>query len=200
MFNLRIFEIPDLSRTAKGLPLVNLVQLEPDEMVTSVLTRDPKGKVSEQRNAEEENQDKVASKTYKYFMMATQKGIVKKTDLSEFAKIRANGLTAIKLEAEDQLIWVKATTGNDEIILITKDGKSVRFKETDVRPMGRSTRGVTGIKFKSSEDAVVGMAVVESNDQKLLTLSERGYGKMSLLKEYATQKRGGTRKIGRAHV
>lgn len=192
VFNLRIFEIPDLSRTAKGLPLVNLVQLEPDEMVTSVLTRDPKGKVSEQRNADEENQDKVVSKTYKYFMMATQKGIVKKTDLSEFAKIRANGLTAIKLEAEDQLIWVKATTGNDEIILITKDGKSVRFKETDVRPMGRSTRGVTGIKFKSSEDAVVGMAVVEGNDQKLLTLSERGYGKMSLLKEYATQKRGGT--------
>ncbi len=189
VFNLRIFEIPDLGRTAKGLPLVNLIQLDPDEIVTSVLTRDSKGKVSEKRNEGEKN---TVAKVYKYFLMATKKGIVKKTELSEFSKIRSNGLTAIKLEEGDQLSWVKATTGESEIIIITKEGKSVRFKETDVRPMGRSTRGVTGIKFKKETDEVVGMGIVENDEQKLLTLSEHGFGKMSLLKEYTKQKRGGT--------
>ena len=189
VFNLRIFEIPDLSRTAKGLPLVNLVQLAPEEMVTSVLTRDPKGKVAEGKSEKEKD---AKEKTAKYFLMATEKGNIKKTLLSEFAKIRANGLTAIKLEEDDQLICVKATTGDDEAILITKEGKSVRFKETDARPMGRSTKGVMGIRFRSKTDSVIGMGIVESNDQMLLTLSEFGYGKMSALKEYATQKRAGT--------
>ncbi len=190
VFNLRIFEIPDLGRTAKGLPLVNLIQLEPEEIVTSVLTRNPKGSVAE--GTKNEDEAKVATKEYKYFLMATEKGIVKKTALSEFSKIRSNGLTAIKLEDSDQLTWVKATTGNDEAILITSEGKSVRFKETDVRPMGRSTRGVTGIRFRSKTDSVVGMGIVDNNEQKLLTLSEYGYGKMSVLKEYTTQKRAGT--------
>lgn len=189
VFNLRIFEIPDLSRTAKGLPLVNLVQLAPEEMVTSVLTRDPKGKVAEGKSEKEKD---AKEKTAKYFLMATEKGNIKKTLLSEFAKIRANGLTAIKLEEDDQLICVKATTGDDEAILITREGKSVRFKETDARPMGRSTKGVMGIRFRSKTDSVIGMGIVESNDQMLLTLSEFGYGKMSALKEYATQKRAGT--------
>lgn len=183
IFSLRIFEIPDLGRTAKGLPLVNLVQLEPDETVRSVITRDPKGVVGEGKEGEQ--------KEYKYILMATQNGLVKKTELKEFEKIRANGLTAIKLEEGDQLIGVKVTTGSDEAILITQEGKSVRFKESDVRPMGRSTKGVTGIKFRTKTDQVVGMGIVESNEQKLLTLSEYGYGKMSLLKEYATQKRAG---------
>ena len=84
--------------------------------------------------------------------MATENGVVKKTALPEFKQIRANGLTAIKLDQGDQLIGVKATTGDDQAIILTREGKSVRFKETDVRPMGRSTRGVTGIKFRSKED------------------------------------------------
>lgn len=190
-FTLRIFEIPDLGRTAKGLPLVNLVQLGPDERVTSVLTRDPKGKIAEGKSTEEAKEKETARK-YKYLLMATQKGVVKKTALSEFTKIRANGLTAVRLDEGDELIWVKATTGSDEAIILTKEGKSVRFKETDVRPMGRSTRGVTGIKFRSTEDRVVGMGIVENDEQQLLTLSEYGFGKMTPLKEYATQKRGGT--------
>jgi len=190
VFNLRIFEIPDSSRTAKGLPIVNLIQLDQDESITSVLTRDPKGNVSEQkRNSQNEKEEKDSAK---YFLMVTKKGIVKKTQLSEFSKIRSNGLTAIKLDADDQLTWVKATTGNDEIMIVTRDGKSIRFKETDVRPMGRVTRGITGIRFKKDTDYVVGMGVVKSNEQKLLTLSENGYGKMTALKEYPTQKRGGT--------
>ena len=141
---------------------------------------------------QEEAKKEETTREYKYLLMATLKGVIKKTDLSEFSKIRANGLTAIKLDEGDELIWVKATTGNDEAIILTKEGKSVRFKETDVRPMGRSTRGVTGIKFRSSEDTVVGMGIVENNEQQLLTLSEHGFGKMTPLKEYATQKRGGT--------
>jgi len=190
VFNLRIFEIPDSSRTAKGLPIVNLIQLEQDESITSVLTRDPKGNVSEQkRNSQNEKEE---NESVKYFLMVTKKGIIKKTKLSEFSKIRSNGLTAIKLDADDQLTWVKATTGNDEIMIVTKDGKSIRFKETDVRPMGRITRGITGIKFKKDTDYVIGMGVVKNNEQKLLTLSENGYGKMTVLKEYPTQKRAGT--------
>lgn len=190
-YTLRVFEIPDLGRTAKGLPLVNLVQLDPDELVTSVLTRDPKGKVREGKSTEEAKKEE-NEKGYKYLLMSTQMGVVKKTDLSEFTKIRSNGLTAIKLDEGDQLIGVKATTGNDEAIILTKEGKSVRFKETDVRPMGRSTRGVTGIKFRTKTDSVIGMGIVDNDEQKLLTLSEHGFGKMTPLKEYATQKRGGS--------
>ena len=191
VYTLRIFEIPDLGRTAKGLPLVNLVQLDTEELVTSVLTRDPKGKIAEGKSTEEAKKKETA-REYKYLLMATENGVVKKTALPEFKKIRANGLTAIKLDQGDQLIGVKATTGDDQAIILTREGKSVRFKETDVRPMGRSTRGVTGIKFRSKEDRVVGIGIVESDKQQLLTLSEYGFGKMTALKEYATQKRGGT--------
>ncbi len=185
VYNLRIFEIPELGRTAKGLPLVNLIQLDQNEVVTSVLTRNPKGEISKDIEGGEQ-------KEYKYFLMVTEKGVVKKTELKEFSKIRSNGLTAIKLEEGDQLIWVKPTTGADQVITVTKEGKSIRFKESDVRPMGRSTRGVTGIKFKKSDDCVIGMGIVDNDNQQLLTLSENGYGKMSLLKEYGVQKRGGT--------
>jgi len=185
VFNLRIFEIPEYGRTAKGLPLVNLVQLEPDEIITSVLTRDPKGLIKERQASGE----KIA---YEYFLMVTEKGIIKKTELSEFAKIRSNGLTAIKLETGDQLSWVKPTTGKDEVLIVTAEGKSVRFKESDVRPMGRNTRGVTAIKFKSATDNVAGMGIVKNDDMLVLTLSENGFGKMSILKDYPAQKRGGT--------
>jgi len=185
VFNLRIFEIPEYGRTAKGLPLVNLVQLEPEEIITSVLTRDPKGVIKEQQASGD-------AVPYEFFLMVTEKGIIKKTELSEFAKIRSNGLTAIKLETGDQLAWVKPTTGKDEILIVTAEGKSVRFKESDVRPMGRNTRGVTAIKFKSTTDCVAGMGIVKNNEMRVLTLSENGFGKMSILKEYPTQKRGGT--------
>lgn len=185
VFNLRIFEIPEYGRTAKGLPLVNLVQLEPEEIITSVLTRDPKGVIKEQQASGD-------AVPYEFFLMVTEKGIIKKTELSEFAKIRSNGLTAIKLETGDSLAWVKPTTGKDEVLIVTAEGKSVRFKESDVRPMGRNTRGVTAIKFKSTTDCVAGMGIVKNDDMMVLTLSENGFGKMSVLKEYPTQKRGGT--------
>jgi DNA gyrase subunit A len=183
VFNLRIFEIPEYGRTAKGLPLVNLVQLEQNEVINSVLTRGPKGTIS---------QNGTNGLIYKYFMMVTQKGIIKKTAVEEFAKIRTNGLTAIKLEEGDELSWIKPTTGEDDVLIITTEGKSVRFKESDVRPMGRSTRGVTAIKFKTNTDLVIGMGIIRSDENKLLTLSQKGFGKMSFLKEYPLQKRGGS--------
>jgi len=129
---------------------------------------------------------------FKYFLMVTKGGIIKKTDLKQFSKIRANGLTAIKLEPNDELIWVKPTTGDDNVILVTAEGKSIRFSEKDVRPLGRSTRGVTAMKFKTDTDYIVGMGVVRKNQDKLFTLSENGHGKMTKLSEYPLQKRGGT--------
>ncbi len=193
VFNTRIFEIPEYGRTAKGIPLINLVQLDQNEIITSILTRDPKGGVMGSEEVQE-GQDEVIveRKDFKYFLMVTRNGVIKKTDLGEFAKIRSNGLTAIKLEINDELIWVKPTTGEDEIILVTAEGKSIRFSEKDVRPMGRSTRGVTAMKFKTETDCIVGMGVVRANENRLFTLSEKGFGKMTSLSEYAKQKRGGT--------
>jgi DNA gyrase subunit A len=185
VFNTRIFEIPEYGRVAKGIPFINLVQLDQNEIITSILTRNAKGGIK----MSEEEQEK---KEFKYLLMATKEGIIKKTDLSQFAKIRSNGLTAIKLEPNDELIWVKPTTGDDEVILITAEGKSIRFSEKDVRPMGRNTRGVTAMKFKSESDHIVGMGIIKNNEDRLFTLSENGFGKMSLLKEYTKQKRGGS--------
>jgi DNA gyrase subunit A len=194
VFNTRIFEIPEYGRTAKGIPLINLVQLDQNEIITSILTRDPKGGVmgSEEIQEGQETKGVVNRQNFKYFLMVTKGGVIKKTDMGEFAKIRSNGLTAIKLEINDELIWVRPTTGEDEIILVTSEGKSIRFSEKDVRAMGRSTRGVTAMKFKTNTDFIVGMGVVRENEHRLLTVSEKGYGKMSLLKEYTKQKRGGT--------
>ena len=194
VFSTRIFEIPEYGRTAKGIPLINLVQLDQNEIITSILTRDPKGGVMGSEEIQEKQDEKgVIKKTdFKYFLMVTRGGIIKKTDLNQFSKIRANGLTAIKLEPNDELIWVKPTTGTDNIILITAEGKSIRFSEKDVRPLGRSTRGVTAMKFKTDTDYIVGMGVIRTNENRLFTLSEYGYGKMTKLSGYPLQKRGGT--------
>ena len=185
VYCLRVFEIPEYGRSAKGIPLVNLAQLEQDELITSILARDPKGEVFEKK---EEGEHKVA----KFLMMATKKGVVKKTELEQFTKIRANGLVAIKLDAGDELTWVKATTGEDELIIVTHEGRSIRFHEKDTRPQGRNTRGVRGIKFKNDSDYVVDMGVARNEEDQLLCLSTKGYGKMTKLKDYPTQKRGGS--------
>ena len=194
VFSTRIFEIPEYGRTAKGIPLINLVQLDQNEIITSILTRDPKGGVMGSEEIQEQQDEKgVVRKTdFKYFLMVTKGGIIKKTDLKQFSKIRANGLTAIKLEPNDELIWVKPTTGDDNVILVTAEGKSIRFSEKDVRPLGRNTRGVTAMKFKTDTDYIVGMGVVRKNEDKLFTLSENGHGKMTKLSGYPLQKRGGT--------
>ncbi len=192
VFNTRIFEIPEYGRTAKGIPLINLVQVEQNEKITSILTRDPKGGVMGSEEAQEGQEELVKPSSFKYFLMVTKKGIIKKTEITHFEKIRSNGLTAIKLDSGDDLKWVRPTTGDDDVVLVTASGKSIRFNEKDVRPMGRSTRGVTAMKFKSADDCIVGMGVVRVDENKLFTLSERGYGKMTKLSEYPKQKRGGS--------
>jgi DNA gyrase subunit A len=185
VFNLRVFEIPEYSRTAKGLPLVNLIQLDQDETINSFVTRDPKGGVGEGKGQEDYEKNK-------YFTMATKNGIIKKTEIGEFGNIRTNGLIAINLECNDELTWVRPTTGEDDLILITAEGKSIRFEESEVRPMGRTAKGVTAMKFKSKDDHIVSMDVVREDSFRLLTVSERGYAKMTELKEYGTQKRAGS--------
>jgi DNA gyrase subunit A len=185
VYNLRVFEIPEYSRTAKGLPLVNLIQLEQDETINSFVTRDPKGGVRESKEEEEK-------KSNKYFTMATKNGIIKKTEIGEYENIRTNGLIAINLETNDELTWVRPTTGEDEIILITAEGKSIRFNEQEVRAMGRTAKGVTAMKFKTESDYIVSMDVVRDDNYRLLTVSERGYAKMTELKEYSTQRRAGS--------
>ncbi|MCD4756244.1 DNA gyrase subunit A [bacterium] len=185
VYTLRVFEIPEYSRTAKGLPLVNLISLEQDDLVTSFVTRDPKGGVGEGKDSD----DKVHNK---FFTMVTKNGVIKKTLISEFSNIRTNGLIALTLAEGDKLTWVKPTTGDNDVILITSEGKSIRFKESDVRAMGRTAKGVTAMKFKSKTDYIVGMGIIKSEDFRLLTISQGGYAKMTELKEYGTQKRAGS--------
>ncbi|MBI2356556.1 DNA gyrase subunit A [Candidatus Dojkabacteria bacterium] len=178
VFRIRAFEIPEYGRTAKGIPIVNLITLEQGELVTSVL------------NMSRGTDEKGAK--YMYLFMATRKGTVKKTDISDFDKIRATGLIAAKLEGNDELLTVEPTSGEHDIILVTKEGKNIRFKEEDVRPTGRNTMGVRGIKFAKENDEVISMEALSSDEGTLLTISEFGFGKKSKLSGYATQGRGGS--------
>lgn len=185
VFSLRVFEIPEYGRTAKGLPLVNLIQLEQDEAINSFVTRDPKGGVGEGKGQED-------FESNKYFTMATKNGIIKKSEIGEFENIRSNGLIAISLEDDDELTWVRPTTGDDDLILVTTEGKSIRFNEEEVRPMGRTAKGVKAMKFRTKSDYIVSMDVIRDDSFRLLTVSDNGYAKMTELAEYKAQKRAGS--------
>ena len=129
------------------------------------------------------------SQTSNFVFLATRKGTVKKTKVEEFANIRKNGLTAIKLEAGDELVWARLTTGKDEVILVTHQGKSIRFSETEAKAQGRDTIGVRGIKL-SKDDYVVGMETVKEGE--LLVVSENGIGKRTEMSQFPKQKRAGS--------
>ncbi len=174
VFQTKAYEIPESTRIAKGQSIVNFLSLSQDESITALIPF---------------NKDD----NYKYLLMTTQMGTVKKTAISEFENVRRSGLIAIKLEKEDALRWVDATTGSDEVVVTTRNGQAIRFKESDVRGMGRTAAGVRGIKLKK-DDAVVGMDIVFKNQKgnQLLVISENGYGKRSDLKFYKVQKRGGS--------
>jgi DNA gyrase subunit A len=215
VFVIKAYDIPEFQRTAKGIPIVNLIQVEQGEIVTSILNKNFKSFLSklpsEAELAEMPETTKAEIAAYnkkvqgldlKYLFMATKHGTVKKTEISDFQNIRANGLIAIKLQEGDELKWVIPTTGENHVILVTANGKCIRFKEEDVRHTGRATMGVTGIKFKSNEDVVISMDVVyaDLNDlltdgsgvSKLFSLSENGYAKVTKLTEYESQNRSGT--------
>lgn len=176
VFQLKGYEIPPSTRTAKGQAMVNFLQLAPEEKVSAILPLDE-------------------VEIYKYLVMVTKGGVIKKTDIGDFAVVRRSGLIAIKLKPGDRLEWVDFSTGKDNIVLSTQAGQAIRFEEKNVRPMGRTASGVRGIRLKG-DDIIVGMDVVDSiskvDDLELLVVMKNGYGKRSPLKEYKIQGRGGS--------
>ena len=158
------------------MAVVNLLSLQPEEKVTSIV-----------KYSKDE-----ATSSDGYLFMATTNGTIKKTLAKEYDNIRTNGLIAIKLDDGDELRWVRPTSGKDDIIMSTAFGQAIRFNEADVRPMGRSARGVRGLRLRPG-DKVVGMDVVSSDDknQQLLVMSEKGYGKMTKVSNFPLHKRGG---------
>ncbi len=171
MYWLKVYQLPEAGRATRGKAIVNLINKASDEKVTAVL---PVKEFSE--NA--------------FLIMVTAKGVVKKTSLSAYSNPRVAGIIAINLKEGDQLINVRQTGGDAEVLLATRNGMAIRFKETDVREMGRSTTGVHGIKLKT-DDEVVGMELLEEGTT-ILSATETGYGKRTNAKEYRTQTRGGT--------
>lgn len=170
VYRLKAYEIPEASRTARGTAIINLLQLSPGEKITAMI---PIKEYHKNKN----------------LFMVTKKGIVKKTSLMEFSNVRKNGLTAINLREDDELIEVKATDENNEIFCITRQGMCIRFKETDVRATGRSSIGVIGMNL-APEDEIVGMQLNTQGDS-LLIVSENGMGKRTNLHEFMVQRRGG---------
>jgi DNA gyrase subunit A len=169
-YRLKVHEIPEAGRQARGIAVINLISLDPDEKVTAVIpVKDFEGD--------------------SYLFMATKYGMVKKTSLSEYANIRSNGLIGISLKEGDELIGVRLTDGKQDIILGMADGLAIRFDEQDVRPMGRATQGVKGVEL-SRGDSVIGMDIAKDGSD-VLVVTKNGYGKRTALSEYRKQTRGG---------
>lgn len=172
VFRLKAYEVPMASLVAKGVAAVNLLQLQPEEKITSII-----------------GQKKEDSGEDGYLFMATKKGTVKKTPLKDYSNIRTNGLIAIKLDDDDELCWIQKTSGNDSILISTSAGQAIRFDEKDVRSMGRAARGVRGVRLRP-KDIVVGMDIAR-DDAKLMVISQNGYGKLTKISNFPSHKRGG---------
>jgi DNA gyrase subunit A len=172
VFKLPTYEIPQAGRVAKGQAIVNLLQLQPEERITAILKANLEGKT--------------------HLFMTTNKGTVKRTELTEFENIRRSGLIAQKLREGDELKWVVATSGKDEIFLLTKKGKAIRFPEGDVRSMGRAAAGVIGVRLGDGDEVVEAALITDPTHSKLLVVMENGLGKMTSVTEYRFQGRGGS--------
>jgi DNA gyrase subunit A len=174
VFKLKAYEVPQASRTAKGQAIVNFLQLAPTERVNAIL---PMADLMK----------------YKNLVMATTHGLIKKTSIDQFANIRSNGLIAIKLKEDDTLSWIKPSTGKDEIMVVTQSGQAIRFKEKDVRQMGRTAAGVKAIKLKG-DDLIAGMGVISGDLKKgfVITVMKNGFGKRTPLSQYRLQSRAGS--------
>lgn len=171
VFRLKAYEVPSAGLQAKGVAVVNLLQLQPEEKITSMIKLE--------KDQSEEG----------FLFMATTHGTVKKTPIKDYANIRNNGLITINLDADDELRWVRLSSGNDEVVISTAFGQAIRFKESDARPMGRAARGVRGIRLRQG-DRVVGMDLA-LEDLQLLVMSVNGYGKVTKVANFPTHKRGG---------
>lgn len=170
VFRLKTYEVPQSGLNTKGQAIVNLLQLQPDETISTIIKT-------------------TSAKETGYLFMSTVNGVVKKTAVGDYANVRQSGLIAINIDDKDELKWVAHTSGEDEIIISTKKGQAIRFAESDVRPMGRTARGVRGVRLRS-KDEVIGMAVVE-NDLNIIVISENGYGKRTKVAQFTQHKRGG---------
>lgn len=170
VYRLKCYEVPEGTRTAKGMNIANLLPLNPDEKVTSMI-RVPQ--------VEEDS----------YLVLVTRKGVIKRTELTAYRHVRKNGLIAIDLDEGDALSWVRITNGQNELLVATRNGMAIRFKETDVRAMGRTARGVKAITM-SDDDCVIGMSILREGGL-VLTVSETGYGRLSPIEDYRLQNRGG---------
>jgi len=174
---MRVYEIPEGGKVAKGRALQNLINIEPDDKVKAFLvTKDLK------------DQDYINSH---YIIMATKKGQVKKTLLEQYSRPRANGIAAITIKEDDELLEAKLTTGDSQVMLALKSGKSIRFEEEKTRPMGRGASGVRGISLQDETDEVIGMVAVNDMESDILVVSEKGFGKRSKLDDYRITNRGG---------
>lgn len=181
VYQARAYEIPESSRTARGKAIVNILDISPQERVTALVPI-------------KEKLGKKDSKQTVYLVMSTQNGIIKRVASSEFNTVRRSGVVAISLKDDDLLKWVRVSHGNDEIIILTKNGQAIRFSEKDVRAMGRTASGVTSIKMKG-KDKVVGTDIIpngKNNNLELVVIMENGFGKRTPLSQYKTQKRGGS--------
>lgn len=177
VFWMRVYEIPEGGKTSKGRAIQNLINIEQDDSVKAFLvTEDLK------------NEEYVNSH---YVIMATKKGQVKKTSLEQYSRPRANGINAITIREDDELLEAKLTTGDSQVMLGLKSGKAIRFEESKTRPMGRNASGVRGITLANKHDEVIGMIAVDDIDSNILVVSENGYGKRSKLEDYRITNRGG---------
>tara|TARA_R110002073_G_scaffold72537_1_gene177137 strand:+ start:102063 stop:104579 length:2517 start_codon:yes stop_codon:yes gene_type:complete len=177
VFWMRVYEIPEGSKTSKGRAIQNLVNIEPDDKVKAfICTQDLK------------DEDYVNSN---YVLMVTKKGQTKKTSLEQYSRPRTNGINAITIKEGDELLEAKLTDGNSQIMIAIKSGKAIRFEEAKTRPMGRNASGVRGITLSGKDDEVIGMVSVNDMDSNILVVSENGYGKRSNLEDYRITNRGG---------
>ncbi len=174
---LRVFEIPEGSKVSKGRAVQNLINIEPDDKIKAILnTKDLKD---------------TAYINAHYVIMATKRGMVKKTPLEQYSRPRQSGINAITIREGDELLDAKLTTGDSHIVLAAKSGKAIRFEESKTRPMGRTASGVRGIRLENQEDEVIGMISVSDLDSDVLVVSEKGYGKRSKMEDYRLTNRGG---------
>lgn len=171
VFRIKTYEVPAVGLNAKGVAIINLLQLQPEEDVSSVIN------ISKQ---------KLGSG---HLLMCTVRGVVKKTPFEQYQNVRASGLIAIKLDEGDELKWIRMTSGDDEVIISTAQGQAIRFSEKDARPMGRASRGVRGIRLRTG-DHVIGMDIVQK-DSSLFVISEYGYGKRTKVEQFTAHRRGG---------
>ena len=187
VFQTKVYEIPVASRTAKGKSIYNFLEIPTTEKVNAMVAYE-----SKTNNKQQETRDK-----NDYLVMVTANGVIKKTTLEDFGNVRRNGIIALKLKNDDSLRWATLSSGNDEILLSTAQGQAIRFKEKDVRPMGRTASGVTAMRLKKG-DTIAGLDIIITNneqsitDNKLLAVMANGFGKQTPLKEYKIQRRGGS--------